>query len=181
MDETRCIANVAIQEALRDGADAYEAAGILVVPHLDARSTSAGDPQVIYQSVYTIFRALPARLPPAAVLYVATRDRAGGDVELTWEAREEGGHEGDETASPEAVLRTGPYGDLLELALLGLEAICRARSGLAQRADVEGAAAASPIAAATAGRIRRRYLFLLPSAPRDPRGVYARGSMGNET
>lgn len=177
--------NRAIADALRDGAADYEARGILVVSHLEATgSVSVADPDVVYQAVYTVFRGIPARLSAGAALYVATRDLAGGDVELVWEAREEppAGLAGEPEADPVAVLNRGPYGDLFDLALFGLEKIGRARSGLRERHEAPAPQSASAFGPETGGKIRRRFLVLLPGSTRDRHGAYERKpSRGNET
>ncbi|HWH08616.1 MAG TPA: hypothetical protein VNX21_05405 [Candidatus Thermoplasmatota archaeon] len=161
--------NRAIREALRDARDVIEERGILVVARLEARVPLDNEPPALHQAIYTIFRGLPERLPRGATLYVSTRDRAGGDVELTWEAREE---PGPADPSPREALRHGPYGDLLDLALLGLESICRARAGLAQSAEPPPSPSSSVLARDVLGKVRRRYAFLIPTRTRDPSGRY---------
>ena len=161
--------NDAVQRALADAAAVVEARGILVGPRLEATVALENEPPALHQAVYTLFRGLPERLPPGATLYVTTRDRAGGDVELTWEARE-APLPGD--AAPREALRQGPYGDLLELALLGLESICRARAGLLERPAQRGGSGSSALAPEVGTMVRRRFAFLIPGRSRDPRGRY---------
>lgn len=160
-----CLVNQAIRDALRDGAQAYEERGILVLPHLDATIRLATEEPSLYQATYTIFRGLPDRLAPGATLFVRTRDRAGGDIELSWEAREVPPDGGESDPTAREALRHGPYGDLLELALKGLEAFCRVRSGIEQ--DAEEPVVQSVTFLRLSPHIRRRYLFLIPSLDRD--------------
>lgn len=161
--------NAAIKQALADAAGVLRERGILVVARLDATVPLENEPPALHQAVYTIFRGLPERLPRGATLYVTTRDRAGGDVELVWEARED---PPPLDASPREALRQGPYGDLLELALLGLESICRARAGLLERPEAPAPASSSALAPDVAGKVRRRFAFLIPGRPHDPTGRY---------
>lgn len=163
-----CVVNRAIRDALRDAEEDYAQRGILVVPALTAEGRLRTHEDVLYQSVYTIFRGLPARLPAGAVLYVATEDRAGGDVELTWEAREEPGAPTAPRAREElaARLREGPYGDLFEVALLGLDALCRSRGVLMERAEEQTRPTTSILDLTP--KVRRRYAFLIPSLDRAP-------------
>lgn len=162
---TGCQVNDAIERALRDGADAYEDRGILLVPHFEATCRLATAADVLEQSLYTIFRGLPDRLAPGATLLISTRDRAGGDIELVWEAREEP-LPPEVRANPGKLLRHGPYGDLLELALQGLEAFCRVRAAV--REDMESEVRSPATYLALAPGVRRRYSFLIPSLRREP-------------
>lgn len=153
--------NRAVRDALRDGHAAYEARGVLVLPHLEATLRLRTQEPALYQAVYTLFRGIPDRLAPGAALFVRTRDR-GGDVELSWEAREVPPGEAEGAPpTPAQALRQGPYGDLLELALAGLEAACRARTRLREEADAPGQETTSFLRLAP--HIRRRYQFLIPS------------------
>lgn len=152
------LVNRAISDALRDGAEACEARGILVVPDLEATGSDVDDPP-LYQAVYTIFRGLPERLASGATLYVRTADDVEGTM-LTWDATEGKGEGDAPDASVKDVMRRGPYGDLLELAIVGLEAICRARSE-------QWGAQATPHESGLTGldltpRLRRRVVFLIP-------------------
>lgn len=167
MDPEGCQVNAAIERALREGAPAYEKRGILVSRHLDATHRLATVDPALDQALYTLFRGLPARLAPGATLLVSTADRAGGDVELGWEAREvDVGAPADGTP-----LVAGPYGDLLELALAGLDAICRVRSAYREEpmTDTLGSSAFLKLAP----NVRRRYVFLVPSLVREGNGVPA--------
>lgn len=154
------LVNRAIRDALRDGAEAREARGILVVPHLESTETRVGDDPALYQAIYTIFRGLPERLSRGATLYVSTSDDIEGTM-LTWDATE-GKTDDSQDATVKDVMRAGPYGDLLELAVVGLEALCRARS------EQWGAPAASNSPGLTGlelePRLRRRVVFLIPPA-----------------
>lgn len=161
-----CLVNRAVLDALRDGATAYEGQGVLVLPHLDATYRLATNEPSLYQAIYTIFRGLADRLAPGATLFIRTRDRAGGDIELSWEAREVHDTEGEADSTAREALRRGPYGDLLELALVGLESFCRVRSGMQEEADAPMADSVTFLQLAP--HIRRRYLFLIPSLERDP-------------
>lgn len=151
--------NRAVRDGLRDARDALAARRIAVEARLEAVVPLESEPPALYQAIYTLARGLPERLPPGSTLRVATRDRAGGDVELSFEVSE-GAQPAD--PSPRDALRAGPYGDLFELALLGLEAICRARAGILE--------APEPLPATDT--VRRRYAFLVPTRSRDPRGRY---------
>lgn len=159
---TSCQVNAAIERALADGAADYAEQGIIVTRSLDATIALATDEPVLEQALYTIFRGLPARLVRGATLLVSTRDRAGGDIELVWEAREldvppPAG------AGDRSPLARGQHGDLLELAVRGLESICRARGGHEDRTT---RAASSSNFLKLAPHVRRRYLFLIPSLRR---------------
>lgn len=144
---------------MRDAADVLRARRIALVVRLAATAPLENEPPALYQAVYTLVRGLPERLPPGSTLRLGTRDRAGGDVELSWDATEPPDLV---DPSPQEALRRGPYGDLLDLALLGLESICRARAGLLE----------SPPAAGAAPDVQRRYTVLIPTRDRDPRGRY---------
>lgn len=133
-----------IGEALAASRASYQARGIRVLADLRASASLATHDPVVQGAFATLFRALPDRLVPGSVLDVRTLDRAGGDVEVEveaeWLARADRRHS-----------------DLVELALAGLEEICRARSGrveLEARPDGSGP--------------RRRLLFLVPSLERAP-------------
>lgn len=164
--EEACLVNRAVRDALRDGLAAYEDRGVLVLLHLDATVELRTEEPALYQAVYTIFRGIPDRLAPGATLFVRTRDRAGGDIELSWEAREVPPDKATQVEpTPRQALRHGPYGDLLELALAGLESFCRVRAGLLEDADPPMQETTSFLSQAP--HIRRRYLFLIPSLERD--------------
>ena len=153
--------NAAIERALADSADRYEERGILVIKHLEATVRLSTHEPILDEALYTLFRALPERVAAGATLFISTLDRAGGDVELVWEARElPTGPEGG-ARSP---LGGGPYADLLELALEGLEAHCRVRASHAgELVDDEMRSSA---VLQYAPHIRRRYTFLIPSLSR---------------
>ena len=151
--------NRAVREALRDAAPVIKTRGIVVATDLAATSPLENEPPALHQAIYTLLRGLPERLPRGSTLRVSTRDRAGGDVELAWEATEAPRLE---DPSPRDALRHGPYGDLLDLALLGLESVCRARAGLLE----------SPPGPPRASDVQRRYTVLIPTRSRDPRGRY---------
>lgn len=139
--------------------------GILVASMLKPASGLRTSDEVVYQAVYTIFRGLPARLVDGATLRVSTHARAGGDVELVWEAAETAPPASRASGStPAEVLAEGPFGDLFEVALVALEDVCRARGGLSER--VEEAPASSAILREPV--VHRRYMFLIPSLDRAP-------------
>lgn len=148
----------AIRDALRDAETACRARDVRVDASLEARGVLLNRDGLLYQAVYTIFRAIPDRLPHGGTLRVTTRMMAGGDVELAWEAAPTS--PGGDSAAPDAIeaLSSGPHGDLLELAVLALERYCRARLGAFQRD--EGAL---------------RVLALIPSLERPP-GSYSSGN-----
>lgn len=154
-----------VSAALADARAAYDARGVIVAAVLEPESGLRAADDIVYWSVYTIFRGLPARLAPGAVLRVTSQPRAGGDVELTWDADEDA-DEGvaPSVGTPAEALATGPYGDLFGVALLALESVCRARGGLMERRV--GPPASSSLLRAT--RLHRRYMFLVPSAEREP-------------
>lgn len=154
--------NGAIQRALRDGASAYAERGIMVVEHLEATARLDTVEPVLDEAIYTIFRGLPYRLSPGATLVVSTHDRAGGDIELFWEAREL-----VDAAVVGEPLRKGPHADLLELALDGLARFCRARG---VHEDQQPIRAGTSNFLQLAPHVRRRYLFLIPTLSRE--GVF---------
>lgn len=156
--------HAAIQDALADARERYDEKGILLVTHLHATNPLDVDEATLTQAVYTLFRGLHVRLPPGAALYVWTRDRAGGDVELVWESREDPGVVRAELPDPAERLREGPYGDLYELALLGLDAICRVRTAVTERQEDVPPPSASSIAEKAMGKTKRRFTFLLPGS-----------------
>lgn len=164
-----CLVNRAVADALRDAQATYAARGIRVVASLLATVELQTADRALYEAVYTVFRGLPLRLVRGSELHVWTQDRAGGDVELAWEAREPtGGPPLDASVAPtdeaRLLLREGPYGDLLEVALLGLDALCRARS-----VAREGGHGPAPEAARLdTSEVRRRFTFLIPSLGREP-------------
>lgn len=149
-----CQVNAAIERALQDGRSSYTARRVVVDLRLESLTTLATDEPVLDESLYTVFRGLPERLVPGARLSVWTRNRAGGDVELVWEATETSLPSGSDVP-----LAAGPHGDLLELAISGLETFCRARSGHVELDETR---------LALAPGVARRYLFLIPSLRRTP-------------
>ncbi|HET6404422.1 MAG TPA: hypothetical protein VFH78_07235 [Candidatus Thermoplasmatota archaeon] len=154
MSTSCCQVDEAIRRALRDGEADYAARGVRVELDLRCRTQLRTEEPVLDRALYTIFRGLPARLAPGATVRISTRDMAGGDVEIAWEAVESA-----EPPPAEAFTRGHAYGDLLELAIAGMETICRARSG---RMEVEDATLR------LAPDVRRRYVFLVPSLDRSP-------------
>lgn len=155
-----CLVNAAIEQALRDGAPAYEERGILLLPHLEAKAALRTEEPALRQALYTIFRGLADRLAPGATLWLRTRDLAEGEVELVWEAREAPFAPG--ASSARTALSHGPYGDLLELAIAGLETFCSVSTHLAEeREETSGAATTSFLQLAP--QLRRRYRFVFPS------------------
>lgn len=120
----------AIRDALRDGRG-YEERGILPATLLEATLPLHADEGLLYQSVYTIFLALPGRLLAGSVLRITTQDVEGG-VRLRWASREVL----PPGASPEGDLRTalsgGTHGDLVEIALHALERFCHMRAGFVE-------------------------------------------------
>lgn len=165
--DVECPVARAILAALRDSADEYEAHGILVVTDLAPTSGLRTNDEIVYRAVTTIFRALPRRLARGAVLRIATHPRAGGDVELIWEAREDIGMSRNVGShDPLHVLATGPHGDLLNVAVTALEEICRARGGLVEQDHQEPPLSSGLLREPT---LRRRYLFLIPSLERGVR------------
>lgn len=154
-----CPVNEAVVEALRDAADVLDERGILVIPHLEAtRPLPHG--RVLHQAVYTIFRGLPERMPRGATLYVSTRDAPGPGVELAWESREDAALAPVEAPSARDVLGRGPHGDLLELAILGLETLCGVH---ARHAGSRESLARGLSGLDLAPRVQRRYVFVIPA------------------
>lgn len=141
MPESTVQVDEVIRAALVRSSDAYEARGIRVHPDLGASVTLSTHGDVLEGAFATLFSALPGRLAPGSAVRITSRDRAGGDVELVvegeWLAR-----------------GTRAHSDLVELALEGLQEICRARYG---RVEISGDAD-------EAGH--RRVLFLIPSLKR---------------
>ena len=166
-----CQVNAAIERALDDAAAAIEARGIIVVKSLDATHELATEDLALHQALYTIFRGLPDRLVPGATLLVGTHDRAGGDIELIWEARELATPPREDDRPP---LANGPYGDLLELALAGLEEICRVRGG---HHEDETTDAVGSNVLRRAPHVRRRYTFIIPSLSRAPAWAPSRATL----
>lgn len=159
MSEPGCVVDRTILDALRDGQPDLEERGILVVPNLRATYDLGGADPPLLKAIYTLYRAIPRRLAEGSTLHVWSVDRAGGDIEVGWEAREPLGGEPD--ATPRDALTSGPLGDLLNLAIAGLEQICRAR--LAQRSEPERDASAGLSALQLVPRVKRRFTILLPS------------------
>lgn len=160
------VVNRAVEDALRDAEADYEARGILVVRTLEAAGAVSAPEAPLYQAIYTIFRGLPARVPAGVALYVSTRDVAGRGVELAWEVREDG-QRGEAGGNPKALLAAGPYGDLVDLALLGLDAICAARADLREADEPPSPPSASVLGRGASHRVRRRYVFVVPGARGD--------------
>lgn len=120
----------AIRDALRD-AQAYAAHDVTVSTFLDATRPLHADDTILYRAVYTIFRALPARLLRGSTLNISTYDTEEG-VELLWEGREPAQQEAPSESSLRVVYGRGPHGDLLEIALRALEEFCDVRAGYVQ-------------------------------------------------
>lgn len=148
----------AIRDGIRD-AHAYHERGILVSQLLEATVDLMADESLLYQSVYTIFRALPARLLAGSILLVSTEDVEGG-VQLTWEGREPAEGTRAEGTDVRNLLRVGPHGDLMEIALVALERFCQARAGY-----VESTVERVPIASAfeRPPHVIRRVVAFLPT------------------
>lgn len=146
--------NAAVEAALRDSAPLCEARGLLLVAHLDA-SADVAHADAVRQAVYTAVRGLLERVAPGTTLRVASHDERGF-VSFVWEAREPATAE----AGPAEPVAGGPYGDLLEVALMGLERVCEAKLGhRTLREDVPGGLSGlrrSP-------RVWRRCEFLIPA------------------
>lgn len=116
----------AIQDAIRD-AKGFEERSILVTAVLEATHDLDARETVLYQSVYTIFSAMPERLVRGSLFQVSTMDVENA-VQLSWEAREE------PTLMPAGqdvyrVMTYGPHGDLVGIALRALERFCQVRAG----------------------------------------------------
>lgn len=137
--------HAAIHDALRDST-AYASRGILVSTALTARHDLHASNEVLYRAMYTLFCAMPWRLARDTTFFISTVDVDGG-IELEWEGREESA---EAEGALRDVLRAGPHGDLVDIALAALEQFCDARAG-AVRTD----------------------LVPLPSSPRFPRGSLA--------
>jgi hypothetical protein len=156
----------AILDALRD-APGYRQKGILVSPILEATAPLAAHETLLDQAVYTIFCTLPHRLVQGSILHVATYD-VGGGVQLLWEGREPLREEpGPGTVA--GLLREGPHGDLLHVAMRALERFCHARSGFVDVVVEQGPSAS---AFSRPPRVVRRVLAFLPgpggAAPAEP-------------
>ena len=156
----------ALRSALVDARHAYESQGVLPIEHLEATHPIATPAAPLYQAAYTFARGLPAHLPPGVVLYLSTHDEADGSVVLMWEARDRPHADAGPPSAAGGVrerLRVGPYGDLFELALLGLTSICRVTAGVEERQD-RFETASSALLHREAPTVRRRYRFRLPGA-----------------
>lgn len=146
----------AIAKALRDASADLKDLDVEVEVDLASHEDIETPREALYEAVYAVFRALPPRLARGTVLRIRTRDRAGGDIEIVWEA--------DETvATPPMsrtadVLRGGPHGDIYALALIGLEAICRTRT---EHIQVPARGRDGPV-------YHRRFMLLVPSLERAP-------------
>lgn len=116
--------HAAIRHALADS-PAYRSRGILVSTALTAEADLNAEGDVLYNAVYTLFCALPWRVVPGTSVYITTFDVASG-IELAWECREE-----PQLAEGTLrdVLRQGPHGDLVDIALDALEGFCGMRGG----------------------------------------------------
>lgn len=159
---TGCRINRIIERALHDASDVLEDKGVLIVAHLEATTPFDDAPAALEQALYTVVRALAERISVGTTLHILTQDRAGGDIELSWEAREPETGVSDDVPLRK-VVRPGPYGDLLELAIVGLEAVSRMRG--AHRAQHLPATTSSSVLDLRAA-VRRKYLFLLPAPSR---------------
>ncbi|HVM45871.1 MAG TPA: hypothetical protein VM582_08050 [Candidatus Thermoplasmatota archaeon] len=146
----------AILDALADS-PGYAERGILTLPALEATLPLHAEDSLLYRAIYTIFRALPERLVPGTMLSISTIDTPEG-VELMWEGKERTPAEG----ALRDVLASGPYGDLLELAVLALEGFCNMRAGY-----VESVRETSPSASSfeRPPYIVRRVTALIPTLP----------------
>lgn len=157
----------AIERALADARQDYDAAGVIVVTSFEATHAIDASEPALREAIYTIFRGLPARIAPGASLFIGTVDRAGGDVELVWEARERVGVGDPGARGVRETLRAGPYGDLYELAMLGLESICRARAGYIERESPSGKGNVTSVVATTMrDQVIRRFSFVF-AGPHD--------------
>ncbi|HET6403953.1 MAG TPA: hypothetical protein VFH78_04850 [Candidatus Thermoplasmatota archaeon] len=120
--------SVVLHRAIRDaleGTPAYHEKGILVSQVLEATHNVAGRESDLYDAVYRLFSAMPARLVRGSVFLVTTQDVEDG-VELAWDAREE----------PRAGYTTGQglhaayeADEPIARALRQLETACQMRSG----------------------------------------------------
>lgn len=115
----------AIRDALRDAS--YASRDITVATFLDATRPLDADETLLYRCVYTIFRALPARLLRGSTLNISTCDIEDG-IELVWEGREAVTADGN-VNDARAALARGPHGDLLDIAFGALEHFCHVRAG----------------------------------------------------
>lgn len=146
----------AIARALQDAEAELRRRDVRAVTHLDSHEELDTARQTLYEAVYAVFRALPARLAPGSVLEVRTSDRPGGDIELVWNVRETA--PAPPMSRTSDVLRNGPYGDLFGLALVGLERICRTRAEHLQVPEP-----------GPGGQLyHRRFMLLVPSLTRVP-------------
>lgn len=135
-----------VDEVIRDtvaaSRESYASRGIDLVLELGADVRLSTHDAVLREALVTLFQALPERLAPGSVARVRSVARAGGDVELVVEGE----------WLPRAAR---PHADLVDLALAGLEQICRARYGRMEITEASGNAG------------NRRLLLLIPSLKRD--------------
>lgn len=156
----------AIHDALRDQSG-YAAKDILVGTFLEATRPLDADDTVLYRAVYTIFRALPARVLPGSTLNISTYDVENG-VELEWEWREAMDPRAPTGADLHALLRHGPHGDLVGIALSALEQFCNLRAGYVEttRERVEASTSFD-----RPPYVVRRVLAHIPAKPSTAGGV----------
>ena len=151
--------NRAILDALRDGAEAFDARGLLTITLLEATGDVGPVEPALSSAAYTIVRALPLRAARGTLVHIATRDLGESEVELVWETWED----------PSLVKPSGgPVADLLQVAFLALEDVCRASMGVLEQQ--EGAVEVTSSAFQRGARIRRRVRAVVPrgAAPRAP-------------
>lgn len=157
-----CLVNAAIEDALNDAAEAYAAQDVRVEARLEATLDLDTHPGTLYQALYTIFACTPHRVARGSVVRIRTEDRAGRDIEVTWERKmADDTPEGDGLAL-QHLLGDGRHGDLMELALLALEHACHARTGHFAITTSEEPLLADSAADVVPG-VYRRVLALIPS------------------
>ncbi|HVL49304.1 MAG TPA: hypothetical protein VM889_12155 [Candidatus Thermoplasmatota archaeon] len=161
---TPAVVDDILRAALAAEASRYVEKGLTVVLDLEARGEVSNHDRAIRKALETIVRIVPARAVPGSAVCFTTRDRAGGDVELSFETLERFGT-GIEEDDAEAALK-GPHEDLLRVVMFALEVACRGRT----------TASVTPLDAAEGSR-RVTARALIPSLCRDgidPTGIKAR-------
>lgn len=146
--------NRAVLDGLRDAAATYDSKGLLVVTLLDATLGANRAEPALCRAVYTIVRVLPLRAASGSLVHIATRDMENG-IEITWETWED-----PSKADKRGPTAQGLMGDLLEVALLALEDVCRAHMGVLEQLEAPVERTSSVFE--RGARIRRRVRARVP-------------------
>lgn len=155
----------ALHKAILDAlaSPSYGERGILVNALLEATSPSYANERLLYQCVFTIFRALPERLVPGTTLDVATSDLPDGGIEIFWEGKERLPPDAEAGRDLRELMGHGPHGDLVEIAIIALERYCNMHAG---HVDTYRERVASASSFERPAHIIRRVLAVLPAPAR---------------